>query len=70
MDRVTDVPVERRTYFPQPGPDAGPRRACPACGRPALVPWYLRRDRERRVWRRWVCLACQAHRDLPEDESA
>jgi hypothetical protein len=35
-----------------------------------LTPWYLRRDRERHVWRRWVCLSCQAHQDLPEDESA
>jgi hypothetical protein len=35
-----------------------------------MVAWFLRRDRERHVWRRWVCTVCQAHQDLPEDESA
>jgi hypothetical protein len=65
-----EVPVERRTYFPMAVPAARDRRTCPVCGRHALAPWYLRRDRERRVWRRWVCSACQAHQDLPEDESA
>ena len=67
---MADVPVERRTYFPPAVPPAAERRACPACGRLALVPWYLRRDRERHVWRRWVCTACQAHQDVAEDESA
>lgn len=67
---MADVPVERRTYYPLPHPDPAGSRTCPACGRRMLTPWYLRRDRERRVWRRWVCLACQAHQDLPEDESA
>ena len=67
---MTDVPVERRTYFPQAVPAGAERRPCPVCGRLTLTPWYLRRDRERRVWRRWVCTACQAHQDLPEDESA
>jgi hypothetical protein len=67
---MTDVPVERRTYFPQAIPAGAERRPCPACGHLTLVPWYLRRDRERHVWRRWVCTACQAHQDLPEDESA
>jgi hypothetical protein len=65
-----EIPVERRMYFPHAVADVAPRRACPACGRLALVPWYLRRDRDRRVWRRWVCVACQASQDLPEDESA
>ena len=68
---MTDVPVERRTYFPQPAPPAGAEQSpCPVCGRLTLVPWYLRRDRERHVWRRWVCTACQAHQDVPEDDSA
>jgi hypothetical protein len=67
---MSEVPVERRAYFPPAGTDLGPRRPCPACGRLTFVPWYLRRDRERRVWRRWICVACQADRDLPEDESA
>jgi hypothetical protein len=67
---MTDVPVERRTYFPQAVPAGADRRPCPVCGRLTLAPWYLRRDRERHVWRRWVCTACQAHKDLPEDESA
>ena len=48
----------------------GERRPCPRCGRHTLTPWYLRRDRERRVWRRWVCVHCQAHQDVPEDASA
>jgi hypothetical protein len=66
---MTDVPVERRTYFPQVPAEAG-QRPCPACGRLTLAPWYLRRDRQRHVWRRWVCTACQAHQDIAEDESA
>jgi hypothetical protein len=67
---MADVPVERRTYFPAALAPGADRRPCPACGRLALAPWYLRRDRERRVWRRWVCAACQAHQDVAEDESA
>jgi hypothetical protein len=35
-----------------------------------LTPWYLRRDQARRVFRRWVCLGCQAHEDVSEEESA
>jgi len=62
--------VERRTYFPPPVPVPSELRRCPACGQPALSPWYLHRDRDRRVWRRWVCLACHRYQDLPEDESA
>ena len=67
---MPDVPVERRTYFPLAMQPNGDRRPCPRCGRLALTPWYLRRDRERRVWRRWVCVHCQAHQDVPEDASA
>jgi hypothetical protein len=67
---MPDVPVERRTYFPQAAPADAERRPCPVCGRLSLVPWYLRRDQQRRVWRRWVCTACQAHQDIAEDESA
>jgi len=70
MAAMPDVPVERRTYFPLPKPDPAEARVCPVCGRRTLTPWYLRRDRERRVWRRWVCLVCQAQQDIPEDESA
>ena len=67
---MTDIPVERRTYSHQAIPAGATRRPCPVCGRFTLVPWYLRRDRERHVWRRWVCSACQAYQDLPEEESA
>jgi transposase len=67
---MPDVPVERRTYYPHPHPDPAQSRSCPACGRQTLMPWYLRRDLRRHVWRRWICLACDAHQDLPEDESA
>jgi hypothetical protein len=67
---MADVPVERRTYFPQTTPAGSDPRPCPVCGRLTLVPWYLRRDRERHVWRRWVCTACQAQQDVPEEESA
>ncbi|HEY7141528.1 MAG TPA: hypothetical protein VIE44_15605 [Methylomirabilota bacterium] len=67
---MPDIPVERRTYFPQAVPAGAERRPCPVCGRLSLVPWYLRRDQRRRVWRRWVCTACQAHQDIAEDESA
>jgi hypothetical protein len=70
MGPMPDVPVERRTYFPPAAPASADRRVCPVCGRLAMMPWYLRRDRERHVWRRWTCTACQAHQDLPEDESA
>jgi transposase len=67
---VHDVPVERRTYYEHAEPDPTTSRVCAVCGRKTMVPWYLRRDLERRVWRRWVCLSCQAHQDLPEQESA
>jgi hypothetical protein len=65
-----EIPVERRTYYPHPHPDPAQARRCPACGREMLNPWYLWRDRQRRVWRRWVCLSCQADQDVPEDESS
>ena len=61
------VPVERRTYF-HAATVSG--TACPACGRARLRPWYLYRDRERRVWRRWVCEGCEEYQDRREDESA
>jgi hypothetical protein len=67
---VHDVPVERRTYYQHAEPDPAESRVCGACGRKTLVQWYLRRDLQRRVWRRWVCLSCQAHQDLLEQESA
>ena len=66
---MSEIPVERRTYFPLGIPPGAERRPCPVCGRNALTPWTLRRDRERRVWRRWVCLECQAFQDLPESDS-
>jgi hypothetical protein len=67
---VSDVPVERRTYYRLGAPPVAERRPCPVCGRRGLVPWTLRRDRERRVWRRFICLECQAHQDVAEDASA
>jgi len=67
---MSEIPVERRTYYPLPQLDAEMSRACPACGLQMLTPWYLRRDRDRRVYRRWVCLNCQAHEDVSEEESA
>jgi hypothetical protein len=70
MGLVPEVPVERRTYFPIPHPGSAEARPCPSCGRRTLVPWYLRRDQTRQVWRRWVCLVCQAHEDRLENESA
>jgi hypothetical protein len=65
-----EIPVARRVYLPQGGGPDPEARACPACGRVALTPWYLRRDQARHVWRRWVCHACQHGVDLPEDASA
>jgi hypothetical protein len=70
MARVTQIPVERRAYHPPPHPDPETSRVCPACGQRMLTPWYLRRDRSRRVIRYWVCLGCQTPQDLPEEESA
>jgi hypothetical protein len=67
---MPDVPVERRTYYGLPELDPAAARPCPACGRRQMTPWYLRRDAARRVFRRWVCTFCQAHEDVPEDESA
>jgi hypothetical protein len=67
---VSEIPVERRTYYPLPEPDPAESRVCRACGRPTLTPWYLRREHSRRVLRRWVCLTCQAHEDIAEDEYA
>jgi hypothetical protein len=41
---------------------------CPRCARRAMVPWFLRRDRERLVWRTWICVNCQATEERPEPE--
>jgi hypothetical protein len=65
-----EVPVERRVYFPHPLPADAERQPCPACNQVTLVPWYLRRDAQRRVWRRWVCVACEHRQDIEEDQSA
>ena len=65
-----DVPVERRVYFPVPAFRGSGGEPCPFCGRATLNPWYLHRDRERRVWRRWICHTCQRDLDRPKEESA
>ena len=67
---MSDIPVDRRTYFPLPHPDPRQSRTCPVCGRQTMTPWYLRRDQMRCVFRRWVCVNCQAHEDISEEESA
>jgi hypothetical protein len=67
---MREIPVERRVYFPHPLPADAERRPCPACGQTTLTPWYLRRDQERRVWRRWVCVACAHQQDIEEEQSA
>ena len=68
---MAEVPVARRTYFHDVvHPTDDGVKPCPTCGGRTLEPWYLRRDRQRRVWRRWVCTACQTAHDLPEDASA
>jgi hypothetical protein len=67
---MREVPVERRVYLPASLPPADEGEPCAACGRRGLHPWFLHRDRERRVWRRWVCAFCEAFRDRPEEGSA
>ena len=48
-------------------PGAKPER-CTRCGRLAVIPWTLRRDdRTKAVWRRWICVECQASEERPED---
>src|SRR5262249_5225314 len=42
---------------------------CPRCGANKLIPWTLRRDRQRViVLRTWVCTACQTMEERPEPE--
>lgn len=62
------TPVELRVYYPVGTPNPTETRPCPGCDRKLMKPWYLRRDRERRVWRRWVCAGCHAHQDVQEED--
>ena len=51
-----------------PPPGARPER-CPTCGRPALIPWTLRRNGgTKAVFRTWVCTECQVTLERPEPE--
>jgi len=57
-------------WLPSSVLEGATRERCPRCHGLTLTPWILRRDRERRVWRRWVCIECQAMEERLENESA
>ncbi len=55
-------------WFPTHVPPGETPERCPRCGRLAMIRWTLRRDRERRVFRLWVCTNCQATEEREEVE--
>ncbi|MBI2461999.1 MAG: hypothetical protein HYV61_11025 [Candidatus Rokubacteria bacterium] len=58
----------KKPWYPWEVPPGAETRSCEACGRPTQIPWILRRDRERRIWRRWICTSCHAWTERPEEE--
>jgi hypothetical protein len=66
---VTSDNGEKLPWLPLSLQEGAVRERCPRCHRLALTPWILRRDRERRVWRRWLCIECQFTEERLEDES-
>ena len=60
--------MEKVPWLPSTLPHGAKPEPCPSCQRRALIPWTLRRDRERRVWRTWVCIHCQATEERLEPE--
>jgi len=69
MTEDTERP-EKIPWLPSSVLEGATRERCPRCHRLTLTPWILRRDRERRVWRKWVCIECQFTKERQEDESA
>lgn len=61
--------LEKLPWLPSSLLDGAVRECCPRCHRLTLTPWILRRDRERRVWRRWICVGCQGSVERSEEES-
>lgn len=56
-------------WLPSRVPPGANAERCPRCGRPALIPWTLRRDNlTKQVMRRWVCAECQITEERPEPE--
>ncbi|MBI2154033.1 MAG: hypothetical protein HYU24_10045 [Candidatus Rokubacteria bacterium] len=55
-------------WLPDKVPEGETPERCPRCGRRALIRWTLRRDRERRVFRLWVCTECHATEEREEPE--
>jgi hypothetical protein len=42
---------------------------CPGCGAKTMIPWTLRRDRQRMtLLRTWVCATCQITQEREEAE--
>ena len=60
--------MQKLPWLPFTLPAGAHAEICPRCGRKAVVPWTLRRDRERKVWRTWVCTHCQYEEERPEAE--
>ncbi|MFQ5521147.1 MAG: hypothetical protein ACE5FK_07100 [Candidatus Methylomirabilia bacterium] len=55
-------------WLPSELPEGAQPERCPRCGRRAVIPWTLRRDLHRQVWRTWVCTHCQTTEERPEPE--
>ena len=66
---VSRANPEKIPWLPSSLLEGATREPCPRCGRLSLTPWILRRDQERHVWRRWVCIECQFTEERQEDES-
>ncbi|MFQ5828047.1 MAG: hypothetical protein ACE5JD_02655 [Candidatus Methylomirabilia bacterium] len=60
--------MEKVPWLPAKLPEGVRAERCPQCGRRGLIPWTLRRDLHRQVWRTWVCAHCQATEDRGEEE--
>jgi hypothetical protein len=56
-------------WLPSSIPPGATVERCPRCGRPALIPWTLRRDdHTKQVLRRWICTECQTSEERIEPE--
>jgi hypothetical protein len=56
-------------WLPTHLPPGARGERCPRCGRPAFIPWTLRRDgRTKQLLRTWACTECQLIQERPEPE--
>jgi hypothetical protein len=56
-------------WLPSHLPPGAAAERCPRCGRPAFIPWTLRRDNQtKQVMRTWACTECQLTQERREPE--